>query len=131
MTRAAALILLVTLAGFQALPLFQALPRFQAPRPTTAESAHHHPPGCPWEGTPRCPHAHDAAASRPTWSPCAQIPLAVAREATLVWAPPADQAEGIRASAPPARDVRVRAKEPPSGSPPDVEIPPPRPARSV
>lgn len=131
MTRAAALVLLVTLTGFQGLPLSQALPWFKAPRPTAAQSAHHHPPGCPWAGTPRCPHAHDAAASRPTWSPCAQVPLAVAVEATLAWAPPADAAEGSRVSAPAARELRAWTKEPASSSPADVEIPPPRPSRSA
>jgi hypothetical protein len=131
MTRAAALVLLVTLAGPQALPLFEALPRFQAPWPTMEESAHHHPPGCPWEGTPHCPHAHHAAAYRPAWSPCAQVPLVGAGEATLAWAPPQAPAAAARVPASLARGFPAPVNDPPSGPSPDVEIPPPRPARSV
>lgn len=135
MRRATALMLLVALSGPQAAPLVAAA-RFAAPAPSTGPANpaphHHHPPGCPWQGTPECPHAHHGPSSQPSWSPCAEVPLTVAGEARMAWAPP----PGVASHEPPAPALRARAslleaQVPPSGPYPDVEIPPPRTARAV
>jgi hypothetical protein len=134
MRRATALVLLLALSVPQAAPLVAAA-RFASPASTTAPAeaahAHHHPPGCPWQGTPNCPHAHHGPSSEPTWSPCAEVPHMVGGEARLAWAPPEVASCEAPAPALPAPESSAGGQVPPSGPHPDVEIPPPRTARAV
>jgi hypothetical protein len=122
-TRAIALLLLVALTGPQAAPLAAAA---GSSAPVEAEVHHHHPPGCPWQGTPDCPHDHHGPSSQPTWSPCAEAPLAVAGEARMAWAPPEVASREAPAPAPAATVSFTGRQAPPSDSYLDIEIPPPR-----
>jgi hypothetical protein len=131
MKRSGALVLLLALVEPRALLLLSAIPGLPTSRPAVASSAHHHPPGCPWQGTPECPHAHHGPSSGPAWSPCAELPLTAAGQARLAWAPPVDLVAGIRAPAPSARDERAWTAGQISSAPPDVDLPPPKPVRSA
>jgi hypothetical protein len=121
--RATALLLLVALSGPQAAPLAAGDP---SPAPMEAQAHHHHPPGCPWQGTPDCPHDHHGPSSQPSWSPCAQVPLAVAGEARMAWAPPQVASREAPAPAPPATVSAMGGQAPPSDPHLEIEIPPPR-----
>ena len=122
MKRATALFLLVALTGPQAAPLAAAA---GSSAPVEAEAHHHHPPGCPWQGTPDCPHDHHGPSSQPNWSPCVEVPLAVAGEARMAWAPPEVASREVPAPAPAATAFSMGQAQP---SDPDleIEIPPPR-----
>ncbi len=121
MRRALALALVAALGAPQALPLLPA-----APAEAEVE-AHHHPPGCPWQGTPRCPHAHHGPSSDPAWAPCAETPQAVAAEGRMAWAPPTGLVAPSSVPAPALRGSAFDDARPLSDPPTDVEIPPPRP----
>lgn len=120
MRRVATLALLAALAGPQALPLV-AVPLVAEPG-----AEHHHPEGCPWQGTPHCPHAHHGPSSEPAWSPCAEVPVAVAGEARMAWAPPSAVGDPLRVRLRPNPTPAAGAPCVPEGPVLDVEIPPPQ-----
>jgi len=132
--RATALLLLLALAGAQAAPLAavrppatsSAHPPAHAHSAASAQDHHRHPPGCPWQGTPDCPHAHHGPASQPSWSECAEVSLAVAGEARMAWAPPAVASREAPTPAPAAAVSCSGRQAPPANPYLDIEIPPPR-----
>ena len=121
MNRIVVLTLLVALAGPQCLPL--AAP---ARAGVETEMEHHHPPGCPWQGTSDCPHDHPGPSSDPAWLPCAGSPIAVAGEVRMAWAPPSGMAGPSMNPTNPSPVSVPCGDRPPSDPPTDVEIPPPQ-----